>query len=67
MFIASTSTPTPDSNKEKTKENFLRLFGRSCEYMKLLEEIGLVKGGSYLKFEEQITQQCEKFIEENLL
>jgi len=65
MFIATTPTPKHGLTEEDATKDFLHLLGRTCEYIKNLEDLGRIKPGSYMPLYEQIIDLAKKSIKEN--
>jgi len=65
MFIATTQTPDKNIQKEKAQEDFTTLLGRTCEYIKELEELGHIENGSYFNLYEEFHKKAQQIINEN--
>ena len=65
MFIATTHTPDAETEQEKAVEDFIALIGRSCEYIKELENLGKIKKGSFIPLYEMVCTEAKKTLEQN--
>jgi hypothetical protein len=65
MFIATTQTPSKELSKQEIIDNFGVLLGRTCEYIKELEEIGCIQKGTYFKLYENFHKESEIELDSN--
>jgi hypothetical protein len=65
MFIATTQTPNDETSKEQINEDFATLLGRTCEYIKELEDVGRVQKGTYFSLYEELHSKSQSIISEN--
>ena len=65
MFIATTSTPKEETDKETATNDFIHLLGRVCEYMEELENLGKVKKGSFMPLYDSVCNDAKNVMNEN--
>jgi hypothetical protein len=65
MFIATAHSPDANINKDKAIEDFTGLIGRTCEYLKILEDLGKLKKGSYMPLFDAVHTASKKTLEQN--